>query len=51
MSRHNMLAQYDQAMRDHIFKHRNLQQRYERIFKNDDVDAADDDVDDDRLDV
>jgi hypothetical protein len=48
-----MLQQYDQAMRDHIAKHRNLQQRYERIFKADESDVDDEpetDTDDDRLD-
>ncbi|HKD93038.1 MAG TPA: hypothetical protein VKB56_14090 [Terriglobales bacterium] len=38
---------YDQATRDHIAKHRNLQQRYEKIFK---ADAEPDDIDEDRLD-
>jgi len=52
MSRHTMLQQYDQAMRDHMTKHRNLQQRYERIFKADESDVDDEpetDTDDDRL--
>src|SRR6516164_5655269 len=53
MSRANMLQQYDRVMRDHIGKHRNLQQRYERIFKADESDVDDEpetDTDDDRLD-
>jgi hypothetical protein len=58
MNRHTMLAQYDQATRDHMTRHRNVQQRYERIFK-DDGDLPDDvaveegridDIDDDRID-
>jgi hypothetical protein len=39
-----MMAQYDQAVRDHMIKRRNVRQRFERIFKDD---AADDDIDDD----
>jgi len=51
MSRHNMLQQYDQAARDHIVKHRNLQRRYEHIFKADEPDAdADEDEDEDETD-
>src|SRR5215469_332441 len=48
MSRHTMLQQYDLATRDHMIKHRNLQQRYERIFKADTPDH--DDIDEERLD-
>src|SRR6516165_10374515 len=43
MSRHTMLAQYDQAMRDRITKYNNLQRRYERIFKKSDEPDEDED--------
>jgi hypothetical protein len=48
-----MLQQYDRVMRDHVAKHRNLQRRYEKIFKADaepDDDRVDDDIDEERLD-
>jgi hypothetical protein len=35
-----MLAQYDQATRDHMIKHRIVRRRFDRIFKNDGADAA-----------
>src|SRR6516165_9421903 len=56
MSRHTMLQQYDRVMRDQMIKRRNLQQRYEKIFKADDEpddiddDHVDDDIDEERLD-
>ena len=56
MSRHTMLQQYDRVMRDQMIKRRNLQQRYEKIFKADDEpddiddDRVDDDIDEERLD-
>ena len=47
MSRHTMLQQYDRVMRDQMIKRRNLQQRYEKIFKADD-EPDDEDIDDER---
>jgi hypothetical protein len=47
-----MLAQYDQAARDHIVKRRTMQQRFETIFKadaepdDDAIDDSDEDSDD-----
>jgi hypothetical protein len=43
-----MLQQYDQATRDQIAKRRNVQRRFEKIFKADD--EPDEDVEDDRVD-